>query len=44
MDSINPRYKAIIPVAGLVTCMLPAIKVIPKDLLPIYDCDNKSGS
>ena len=29
--------KAIIPVAGLGTRMLPATKAIPKQLLPIYD-------
>jgi UTP--glucose-1-phosphate uridylyltransferase len=29
--------KAIIPVAGLGTRMLPATKAIPKELLPIYD-------
>ena len=33
-----PRIKkAIIPVAGLGTRMLPATKAIPKELLPIYD-------
>ena len=29
--------RAIIPVAGLGTRMLPATKAIPKELLPIYD-------
>ena len=29
--------KAIIPVAGLGTRMLPATKAIPKELLPVYD-------
>ena len=29
--------KAVIPVAGLGTRMLPATKAIPKELLPIYD-------
>ena len=29
--------KAIIPVAGLGTRMLPATKAIPKELLPILD-------
>ena len=31
--------KAIIPVAGLGTRMLPATKAIPKELLPIIDKD-----
>ena len=30
--------KAVIPVAGLGTRMLPATKAIPKELLPVYDC------
>ena len=29
--------RAIIPVAGLGTRMLPATKAIPKELLPVYD-------
>ena len=29
--------KAIIPVAGLGTCMLPATKAIPKEMLPVVD-------
>jgi UTP--glucose-1-phosphate uridylyltransferase len=33
-DKIN---KAVIPVAGLGTRMLPATKAIPKELLPVYD-------
>jgi UTP--glucose-1-phosphate uridylyltransferase len=37
MNSVKPVYKAIIPVAGLGTRMLPATKAIPKELLPIYD-------
>jgi len=37
MDYIKPIYKAVIPVAGLGTRMLPATKAIPKELLPIYD-------
>ena len=37
MNSVMPVYKAIIPVAGLGTRMLPATKAIPKELLPIYD-------
>ena len=37
MNSIKPVYKAVIPVAGLGTRMLPATKAIPKELLPIYD-------
>jgi UTP--glucose-1-phosphate uridylyltransferase len=37
MSSIRPVYKAVIPVAGLGTRMLPATKAIPKELLPIYD-------
>ena len=34
---IKPVTKAIIPVAGLGTRMLPATKAIPKELLPIVD-------
>ncbi|EAU52274.1 UTP--glucose-1-phosphate uridylyltransferase (UDP-glucose pyrophosphorylase) (UDPGP) [alpha proteobacterium HTCC2255] len=37
MNCIKPVYKAVIPVAGLGTRMLPATKAIPKELLPIYD-------
>ena len=37
MKSVKPVYKAVIPVAGLGTRMLPATKAIPKELLPIYD-------
>ena len=29
--------RAVIPVAGLGTRMLPATKAIPKELLPVYD-------
>ena len=35
MNSVKPVYKAIIPVTGLGTRMLPATKAIPKKLLPI---------
>ena len=37
MSSIKQIFKAVIPVAGLGTRMLPATKAIPKELLPIYD-------
>ena len=37
MQFVKPIYKAVIPVAGLGTRMLPATKAIPKELLPIYD-------
>jgi UTP--glucose-1-phosphate uridylyltransferase len=37
MGYVKPVYKAVIPVAGLGTRMLPATKAIPKELLPIYD-------
>ena len=37
MNSIRPIRKAVIPVAGLGTRMLPATKAIPKELLPVYD-------
>jgi len=34
---IQKVIKAVIPVAGLGTRMLPATKAIPKELLPVYD-------
>jgi len=37
MNSVKPILKAVIPVAGLGTRMLPATKAIPKELLPVYD-------
>ena len=33
----KPIRKAVIPVAGLGTRMMPATKAIPKELLPVYD-------
>ena len=33
----NKINKAVIPVAGLGTRMLPATKAIPKEMLPIVD-------
>ena len=36
-NKIKNLTKAIIPVAGLGTRLLPATKAIPKELLPIYD-------
>ena len=37
MTSIGAIKKAVIPMAGLGTRMLPATKAIPKELLPVYD-------
>ena len=37
MAEANKVTKAIIPVAGLGTRMLPASKAIPKELLPIFN-------
>ena len=37
MNTVKPILKAVIPVAGLGTRMLPATKAIPKELLPVYD-------
>ena len=37
MNSFKPICKAVIPVAGMGTRMLPATKAIPKELLPVYD-------
>lgn len=37
MTYIKPITRAVIPVAGLGTRMLPATKAIPKELLPVYD-------
>jgi len=37
MKPVRPIYKAVIPMAGLGTRMLPATKAIPKELLPVYD-------
>ena len=37
MPQVQPIKKAIIPVAGLGTRMLPAAKAIPKELLPVID-------
>ncbi|MGL6297159.1 MAG: UTP--glucose-1-phosphate uridylyltransferase, partial [Plesiomonas sp.] len=34
---MEPKMKAVIPVAGLGTRMLPATKAIPKEMLPIVD-------
>jgi UTP--glucose-1-phosphate uridylyltransferase len=34
---VKPIKKAVIPVAGLGTRMLPATKAIPRELLPVYD-------
>lgn len=35
--SIKPVRKAVLPVAGLGTRVLPATKVIPKEMLPVFD-------
>ena len=38
MAAINTKVKkAVIPVAGLGTRMLPATKAIPKEMLPLVD-------
>lgn len=37
MQNNNKVYKAVIPVAGLGTRMLPATKAIPKEMLPVAD-------
>ena len=37
MSNASPVRKAVIPVAGLGTRMLPATKAIPKEMLPIVD-------
>lgn len=37
MQNINTVRKAVIPVAGLGTRMLPATKAIPKEMLPVVD-------
>ncbi|QUJ68237.1 UTP--glucose-1-phosphate uridylyltransferase GalU [Photobacterium sp. GJ3] len=37
MQKTSPVRKAVIPVAGLGTRMLPATKAIPKEMLPIVD-------
>ncbi|MGF1758930.1 UTP--glucose-1-phosphate uridylyltransferase GalU [Photobacterium sagamiensis] len=37
MSNTSPVRKAVIPVAGLGTRMLPATKAIPKEMLPIVD-------
>lgn len=37
MPTTSPVRKAVIPVAGLGTRMLPATKAIPKEMLPIVD-------
>ncbi|UTV26942.1 UTP--glucose-1-phosphate uridylyltransferase GalU [Photobacterium atrarenae] len=37
MSTTSPVRKAVIPVAGLGTRMLPATKAIPKEMLPIVD-------
>ncbi len=35
--AIKPVRKAVLPVAGLGTRVLPATKVIPKEMLPVFD-------
>ena len=35
---VNRVTKAVIPVAGLGTRMLPATIAIPEEFLPVYDC------
>ncbi|WBQ12148.1 UTP--glucose-1-phosphate uridylyltransferase GalU [Hyphomonadaceae bacterium BL14] len=35
--TIKPVRKAVLPVAGLGTRVLPATKVIPKEMLPVFD-------
>jgi UTP--glucose-1-phosphate uridylyltransferase len=35
--SIKPLRKAVLPVAGLGTRVLPATKAIPKEMLPVFD-------
>ena len=37
MSSVKSIHKAVIPVAGLGTRMLPATKAIPKEMLPIVN-------
>lgn len=37
LSSASPIRKAVIPVAGLGTRMLPATKAIPKEMLPVVD-------
>ena len=37
MEEIKSVKKAVIPVAGFGTRMLPATKAVPKELLPILD-------
>src|SRR5947209_15883137 len=37
VGGIHPIRKAVIPVAGFGTRMLPAAKAVPKELLPILD-------
>ena len=35
--STKPLRKAVLPVAGLGTRVLPATKAIPKEMLPVFD-------
>ena len=37
MEELKSVKKAVIPVAGFGTRMLPATKAVPKELLPILD-------